>query len=267
MDRLDFKNSSEYCREMAKKLREEEGYEEPLFCKIPFSYEDDQGREFFRPWIINLEKEEEEKEKAIQKHQNNMKKRFNLGGFPTSNESMDFVSASSEEFRDTGKFKLSAPQQEMINAFNSKNWVFAWGGTGGGKTSVACRLASNWMKEDPRRQAYFIPVSAWLNSLFGKGDEKYDAFSVKLKELKKAKLVVLDDFDKVTHSEWITQQLLRLVEMLYSSGTQVIITSNRSLAELSHNPKATIDLSPIIDRIRGKCGELGVIEFNHKSFR
>lgn len=253
---------------MANKLREEKGFKEnTLFCKLPSFYKDAQGREYARLWIIKLEKEDEEKEKAIQKHQNDMKKRFLLGWFPVSNESMDFVLASSEEFANTGKFKLPAPQQAMIKAFNSANWVFAWGGTGGGKTSVACRLASNWMKEDPRRQAFFIPVSAWLNSLFDKGYEKDDTFSVRLGELKKAKLVVLDDFDKFTHSEWITQQLLRLVEMFYSSGTQVIITSNRSLAELSHNPKATIDLDPVIDRIRGKCGDLGVIEFNHKSFR
>lgn len=230
-------------------------------------FKDDKGRDCSNRKYILKEILEDEKQKAIQNHKNDMKKRLRNGGFPTSQSTLDFCLADPVLFSGGSPiYKLAEAQKQMREAFHKGNSIYAWGDVGNGKTSVSCRLAANWMKEDPTRQAYFISMATWFDDLFS-NDELDRAFDIKKKELSNSKLVCLDDFDKIPMGEWANKKLFMLIDMFYSRGTQVIITSNRSLLELSNNPKANIDFEAVANRITGACGELGVIEFNHKSFR
>ena len=230
-------------------------------------YQDAQGKNYINREFLEKELLEDKKQKAIQEHQNDMKRRLYNGGFPTSQSTLDFCLAEPVLFSGGNpKYKLAKPQNQMREAFSRGKSIFAFGEVGSGKTTVACRLSTNWMKEDPTRQAYFISMATWFEDIFA-SDAMDKVFEIKKRELSKAKLVCIDDFDKFPMGEWANKKVFGLIDMFHSRGTQVIITSNRSLLELSNHPKSNIDFEAVANRITGSCGDLGIIEFNHKSFR
>ncbi len=195
---------------------------------------------------------DEERQKAIKMHGNDPNKRLDLAGFPIR----DRVFMMTYDYGN-----LAHPTIDFSTlAFD---WLYLFGYNGNGKTTVACRLAWEWMEKDPLREATFLSVVDWIHNLKKPEDESIEVELPRLKQF-----VILDDFDKVYYprTEWQANQLFRLVDHLYRKDSHVIITANRSLDGIVEASDFNIDMQGSSDRIMGRIEGEGIV-FKQDSFR
>jgi len=195
---------------------------------------DKKGREYvdMESHLKAIQKEEEAR--ALLEHGNDINKRLDIGKFPSRDR----------HFMMTYDKSLSSIK---IN-FDSFDWALFWGDTGTGKTTLAIRLAVDYMNDHPTNKAYFLSVSDWLRSIQNSfNDSQHQA--VKIEGL--PDFLVLDDFDKTTLTKWQKIQLFHLIDVLYKSERQVIITMNLSLRELVKE-EYDVDFLALIDRIKDR---------------
>src|SRR3990172_4692262 len=194
----------------------------------PF-HRDSEGRELITPDRLHELIRETDTEKAVLKHGGNPNKRLDLGGFPKHGR----------RFMATYNYKSVST---ALGFSGNWDWQYLYGGKGSGKTTFACRQALEWMKEDITRQATYLSLADWINSLKS-ADREQEIILPKL-----GKFVVIDDIDKFYDTEWQILQIYRLVDYLYRLKTRVIFTSNLSLRDVLVISKHQI-METTIDRI------------------
>ena len=132
---------------------------------------------------------------------------------------------------------------------------------GNGKTSLACKLAHDYMRsilDETILDACvcFLNVPDFLESLRpGRSDsEQVEAF---IKKIKKVPLLIMDDLGAEKPSDWVRERLYAIVNDRYSEMLSTIFTTNCTEQELRIN---------LQDRIvsRVMCDEVLVLDGKEK---
>lgn len=212
-------------------------------------FKDEEGRQIVYLKKHRKEIELDQRERALEMHGNNPNRRLDLAGFPIRDRVFMLTYDYSEAHPKVDFSKLPF------------DWLYFLGFNGNGKTTLACRLAWEWMKDDPLRESTFLSVSDWIRNLKVREDQDQVIELPKLKQF-----VILDDFDKLYYTDWQASQIFRLIDHLYRKDTKVIITGNRGLDEIIENSNYNVDMASAVDRIKGRVGSNGIL-FKGKSYR
>jgi DNA replication protein DnaC len=216
---------------------------------------DNKGRVFISPASLRSHFDAE----AIKKHGNCPIRRFEQWEFPGTPQERDFLL----------NHNFGSVIKDSLNTLKKSGWVYAYGGVGLGKTSLAIRVAWEFLKERPAEKASFVSVNQYFLdqikrnqaelAAFKRGDEFYDS------ALSFRRFVILDDFDKPNFAnEHNMRVFLDLIERLKSKHV-VFITANYSLPELYRRYREQWNIKPVMDRLRQQC--LMLPEFKGQSKR
>lgn len=242
-------------RMAAKKKSENPDYKPEKKLEDDLFIIDNKGREYINPDIHERMIEVDDRQKAIFQHGNDPDKRLDLCGFPKRDRKFMF----------TYKYKEVLAQFPKLDLKNS-TWIFMYGDIGTGKTTLAIRLAWEWMKREPVRKATFLSVRDWMEEQYQKLDFNSEEQSQYPALPRFRKYVILDDFDKIKFSEWQMLQIFRLVDYLDRNEKKVIITSNRGFSDLVKKSNYDLDFRSAIDRIAGRTKN-AILSMKGKSFR
>ena len=148
---------------------------------------------------------------------------------------------------------------ERSLAGTEKKWLYLYGPRGTGKTTMAGLIVQQAIRamEDCR----YIRWSGLLYDIKAAWSDKNRQDP--LEELKRVKLLILDDFGKDAGSEWVASTAFELIDKREQAGLQTVFTSNYSIsgaADRLGDDKA----SAIEDRMRGMCT---VIQLGGESHR
>ncbi|MCK5601540.1 ATP-binding protein [Candidatus Pacearchaeota archaeon] len=195
-------------------------------------YVDEKGLEY-----VDLDKmvsfmDKEKDQDALKTHQNDPNKRLDLYKFPTDRKDRTFLL----------NHNFGHYLKEILKIIDT-NWVFLWGDQGRGKTALATRAIWELIKNHPSWKADFVSINALTQA---KNDEDAPIDISKLK-----RFILIDDFDTFDFDkEYRIRQVLRLIENI-KNRHKVIITSNRSLIEMSKVSKYQ-KFDVMLDRIKGR---------------
>ncbi|MCP4757546.1 MAG: ATP-binding protein [Proteobacteria bacterium] len=204
--------------------------------------------------LFRKELEKDAREAAIGEHGNDPNTRCNMSGIP----------ANDREFMFAYDYRNAVVGVDFER--HSWDWMCLIGTNGTGKTTLATRLAWEWMKRDPVRKVTFLSIVDWIRNLqLSFGRSKYDENYVE--ELPSFKpFVILDDFDKIQYTEWQILQLFRLVDYLYRSDKKVVFTCNTEFPDILKKSDSNGNMKATIDRIKGRA-KGSIIGMNGKSYR
>lgn len=158
-----------------------------------------------------------------------------------------------------GITKSTIKQLETLSFLDRTQNLIFLGGTGIGKTFIAEGIGNHCCREG--HETYFYSMNLLFEEV--KSHKIEGRYLVFLKKLKKAKLVILDDFGlrKYTHEE--ANVLYEVLEERYNSGSTIVTSQVR--------PEGWRDLfedeviaEAILDRITSRSHEF---EFKGESFR
>jgi len=181
------------------------------------------------------EKEREEKEKET-------RKREKLEGFMEA-------SGLGKRFKTMvfKKFKTESVSKEIKEA-HGKAWLYAknfeklhktgrgilfYGNTGVGKTHLASAIAIDVMRHSEMSVIVYNVVTLFrrLKEAIGKGESVNEI----TKKIKRARLAILDDIDKVKSTDWTKEILYDIINTRYENMLPLIVTCNSELDVLDGN--------------------------------
>ncbi len=151
----------------------------------------------------------------------------------------------------------------------ARNWLYLFGGYGLGKTHLAVSalkhlcLNREWEPFLLRWSEYCSRVQqSWQSST---GESEYDLW----RRPTNVTLLVLDDIDMRSPTEWALGKLFELIDHRYRHRLPTILTANRSLERLtdfwSRNEQTRDLAGAILSRIVGQLS--AVIEFTGRDYR
>ncbi len=124
-----------------------------------------------------------------------------------------------------------AYQTALDYARNPEGWLVFIGEIGCGKTHLAASIV-NYQYEH-NKPAIFVDVSELLNKLKSSFNRNSDtSYNDVIERVKKAPLLVLDDFGAVNSSAWNQDELYRIINTRYNSKLPTVITSSVSLNDM-----------------------------------
>jgi DNA replication protein DnaC len=207
-------------------------------------HDDEDGRPLMTPEKLKEFVNERDQEQAAKNYNNDPDTRLDQCGFPSHNR----------------KFMMEYDYKRVLLdlgfTFQSWDWQYLYGGKGTGKTTLACRQAWEWMKEDLIRRVRYVSVSDWIEGVKGKD-------GISLEHL--PNFVILDDLDKLYYTDWQVNQIFRLIDHLYRRKSKVIITANLSLQHFAERSKSG-DIDTAVDRIKERTKKAKIC-VNWESFR
>ena len=110
---------------------------------------------------------------------------------------------------------------------------------GNGKTSIACKLAHDYIKSvldttilDPA--VYFINVPQFLEELRPNNTDK-DKLDTVMKRVREVPLLIMDDVGAEKPSDWVRERLYSIINDRYSDMKSTIYTTNSTMQDLSIN--------------------------------
>ncbi len=140
-----------------------------------------------------------------------------------------------------------------------KSWIYIYGPRGTGKTTLAGLIVQGAIRS--ATDCRYVRWSGLLHDIKAGWADKSP--SNPLSELKKTKLLVIDDFGKDAGSEWVATTAFELIDSREQAGLQTVFTSNFAIhgaaTRLGQDKAAAIE-----DRLRGRCK---VVELGGESHR
>jgi len=137
---------------------------------------------------------------------------------------------------------------DRVMAGTEKKWLYLYGPRGTGKTTMAGLIVQNAI-----RSMVDCRYVRWSGLLYdikaGWSDKKLPD---PIEELKRVKLLVIDDFGKDAGSEWVATTAFELIDRREQAGLQTVFTSNYSIAGASDR-LGEDKASAVEDRLRGRC--------------
>lgn len=148
----------------------------------------------------------------------------------------------------------------------NRNWLYLYGENGLGKTHIAIATARHIAIQCQWDPAIF----QWAEYCSLIQHSWHDtSIKVDWNMIRRAVVLVLDDIDKKTATEWALGKLYEVIDYRYINELPTIITANRSILELStlwNKTKETENLShAIISRIIGQLAK--VLHFKGQDYR
>ena len=126
---------------------------------------------------------------------------------------------------------FAAAQAVTKNPGHSYNPLFLYGGVGVGKTHLAQAVAKKILQENGEKRIYFCPGDQFTNELIESIRERSTPkFRRKYRYLS---LLVVDDVQFIAGKEMVQEEFFHTFNALASSGSQIILTSDRPPHEIN----------------------------------
>lgn len=124
-------------------------------------------------------------------------------------------------------------------ARNPEGWLVFMGVTGCGKTHLAAAIAN--YRYQTRQPALFIVVPEFLDHLRSTfAPESKTSYDQVFERVKKAPLLVLDDFGEQSTTPWAQEKLYQVINYRYNARLATIITTRYSADELMERLDSSI---------------------------
>ena len=127
--------------------------------------------------------------------------------------------------------------------------AYVFGGNGTGKTHLACAVAQRLCAWGWR------PVVTSATGMMADVRASYDGGGTPLDAFCSARMLVLDDADKLRMTDWELETLYRVMDARRSAGLPTVTTANRDPSSLRAQMAATSRAyaDAIYDRLRDGC--------------
>jgi DNA replication protein DnaC len=146
------------------------------------------------------------------------------------------------------------------------NWLYLYGDCGVGKTHLAVALA----REIALDRQWKPALISWAHYL-GRVQQSWHDARVKVDGclVRDSRVLVLDDIDKNAGARWMLSHLYDIIDYRYIRQLPIIMTANRSMAELCRfwdESQGGSDLSrAIVSRIMGQLAK--IVRLTAEDFR
>ena len=144
-----------------------------------------------------------------------------------------------ETFRPRGRMGLGEQQQESIErAYNQartyadsvQGWLLIQGRYGCGKTHLAAAIANECV--DQGIPTLFLTVPDLLDTLRFTYDSSDVSFEERFEHIRRAPLLILDDFGTQSATEWAREKLFQILNFRYINQLPLVVTTNLDLEEI-----------------------------------
>lgn len=129
-------------------------------------------------------------------------------------------------------------QQNIVSHVeDGDNLLITSSGTGNGKTTWACKIASHYFRKivsttQIENEVFYLNVSLFMEQMRGNYDSKEQGFEQIKRQAMRCRLLILDDIGVERPSDWVLERLYDLINYRYTEMLSTIYTTNLSLDEL-----------------------------------
>lgn len=124
----------------------------------------------------------------------------------------------------------SALRQARAFAETHTGWLFIHGGYGCGKTHLAAAIGNCCVSNGV--STLFLTVPDLLDSLRFTFDNKEVSFESRFEEIRRAPLLILDDFGTQSATDWAREKLFQIINYRYVNRLPLVVTTNLAFQEL-----------------------------------
>lgn len=160
-------------------------------------------------------------------------------------------------FQPRGRPHLPAFNQESLQqAFDQAHayaheldgWLLLQGGYGCGKTHLAASVANEAVSLGI--PTLFLTVPDLLDHLRASFDAEDTTFDERFDQIRRAPLLVLDDFGTQSATEWAREKLFQILNYRYINRLPTVLTTNLALDELEGRIRSRLNDSHLVRSVR-----------------
>ena len=130
-------------------------------------------------------------------------------------------------------------------AKSPEGWLVFMGGTGCGKTHLAAAIVN--YRYQIKKPAKFVVVPEFLDHLRSTfNPDSRVSYDQLFESVKKAPLLVLDDFGEQSTTSWAREKLYQVINYRYNARLATVITTRYSLEEILEEIESSIS-SRLVD--------------------
>jgi len=165
-----------------------------------------------------------------------------------------------ESFKPRGRKDLAEMQADSLEfahhnsekyAKTLDGWILFQGDTGCGKTHLAAAIANHAVGNGV--PTLFLTVPDLLDNLRSTYGDETVTFDERVEEIRKAQLIVLDDFGTQNATNWAQEKLFQIINYRYINRLSTVITTNLSLDEIEERIRSRLRDIELVKRIRIKA--------------
>lgn len=162
-----------------------------------------------------------------------------------------------ENFEPRGRIGLAALQADSLErafnhsqqfAENRDGWLLLIGRYGCGKTHLAAAIANKAVSLGI--PTLFITVPDMLDNLrYSYQDKEYN-FEQRFEEIRRIKLLILDDFGTQNATSWAQEKLFQIINFRYVNKLPLVVTTNLTLSEIEGRIQSRLQDPDLVTRVR-----------------
>ena len=162
-----------------------------------------------------------------------------------------------ESFAPQGRVGLGQQERESLErAFNQarryaseqRGWLLLQGDFGCGKTHLAAAIANAGVAQGI--PSLFLTVPDLLDALRFAYQDEETSFEDRFEQVRRAPLLILDDFGTQNATEWAREKLFQLLNHRYINRLPLVITTNLSLEELDGRMRSRLSDPELVTPVR-----------------
>lgn len=162
-----------------------------------------------------------------------------------------------EDFNPSGRIGIGGQERESIErafnhaqmfADNPQGWLLLLGGYGVGKTHLAAAIANRAVASGV--PTLFLTVPDLLDSLRGSYGDEGSGFERRFDEIRRAPLLVLDDFGTQNATDWAREKLFQILNHRYVNRLPTVVTTNLVFEELDGRMRSRLSDPELVTRVK-----------------
>jgi DNA replication protein DnaC len=162
-----------------------------------------------------------------------------------------------ENFQPRGRIGLRSAQADTLEmAFNQARmfaerldgWLFLQGDYGTGKTHLAAAIAN--FAVGMGVPTLFITVPDLLDMLRFAYDDPEATFEQRFDDIRKAPLLVMDDFGTQNATPWAQEKLFQIINYRYINHLPLVVTTNLELDDIEGRIRSRLEDPEIVTRVK-----------------
>ena len=130
---------------------------------------------------------------------------------------------------------------------NHQGWLILQGNYGCGKTHLAAAIANQ--AASLGIASLFITVPDLLDSLRYSYSDQTVTFEERFEEIRRAQLLILDDFGTQNATEWAEEKLFQIINYRYINKLPLVITTNLDMRDVDERIRSRIQDPELVTRV------------------